>query len=124
MREQSHAISKRMDTEAHLGLRRISAPWKGITVSFTKSTRARVNECVSGRNAMATDTGPPSLEWYPDIWKTSYRVEVKPREHFPEGKMIETTVAAHTYQLYPHEARYLRDLLNAADLGPTRMIGQ
>jgi hypothetical protein len=49
-----------------------------------------------------------------DAWKASYRVDVLPREHFPEGKMIEATIAQETFQLYPHEARYLRDLLNAA----------
>jgi len=37
-----------------------------------------------------------------------------PNEHFPEGKLCEVTVCRKGYQLYPHEARYLRDLLIAA----------
>jgi hypothetical protein len=57
-----------------------------------------------------------------DAWKTSYAVTVVPREHFPEGRMIETMVAAKTFQLYPHEARHLRDLLNAA-LPPDHSTG-
>ena len=57
-------------------------------------------------------------------WKSSYAVEVVPHEHFPEGKMVVTTVAAHTFQLYPHEARYLRQLLNAAPLDGARKADQ
>lgn len=50
-------------------------------------------------------------------WKSSYQVSVKPIPDFPEGKQVYVCVARNGYQLYPHEARYLRDLLIAADLG-------
>jgi hypothetical protein len=57
-------------------------------------------------------------------WKSSYAIDVVPHEHFPEGAMVVTTVAAHTFQLYPHEARYLRHLLNAAPLDNARKADQ